>query len=203
MNRKALKPWILSKLQGENKMADTKKCGGWVFQVSLDAMPEKIATAFGELNEHLIGARYRPIAYLGSQVVNGTNYAVLAEQIISDLADTKNIVLIVFNVAPGALKATLVYIKPVLDGFSQGCGGVKINDEFKVTDEAQKAFDDVTEQFVGSKVEIFAFLATQVTKGINYFYAAEVTPVYPNAEPSIDLVTINPMCASVKFEKIL
>ena len=184
-------------------MEEQKNCGGWEFSVSVDAMPEKIATAIGELNEHLIGAKYRPIAYLGSQVVNGTNYAVLAEQIISDAAGTKNIVLIVFNVAPGALKATLVYIKPVLDGFSQACGGIKINDEFKITDEAQKAFDDVTEHFVGSKVEIFAFLATQVTKGINYFYAAEVTPVYPEAQSSIDLVTINPMCDSVKFKKIL
>lgn len=184
-------------------MADTKKCGGWIFQVNMDAMPEKIATAFGELNEHMIGAKYKSIAYLGSQVVNGTNYAVLAEQILSDLAGTKNIVLIVFNVAPGALKATVVYIKPVLDGFSQACGGIKINDEFKVTDEAQKAFDDVTEHFVGLKVEIFAFLATQATKGINYFYAAKVTPVYPDAESSIDLVIINPMCDSVKCQKIL
>ena len=184
-------------------MSDTKKCGGWIFQVNMDAMPEKIATAFGELNEHMIGAKYKSIAYLGSQVVNGTNYAVLAEQILSDLAGTKNIVLIVFNVAPGALKATVVYIKPVLDGFSQACGGIKINDEFKVTDEAQKAFDDVTEQFVGLKVEIFAFLATQVTKGINYFYAAKVTPVYPDTESSIDLVIINPMCDSVKCQKIL
>jgi hypothetical protein len=91
-------------------MEDSKKCGGWIFQVSLDAMPEKVASAIIELNEILIGAKYRPIAYLGSQVVNGTNYAVLAEQIISDAASTKNVVLIVFNVAPGALKATLVYI---------------------------------------------------------------------------------------------
>ena len=60
-------------------MSDTKKCGGWIFQVNMDAMPEKIATAFGELNEHMIGAKYKSIAYLGSQVVNGTNYAVLCK----------------------------------------------------------------------------------------------------------------------------
>lgn len=184
-------------------MSDTKKCGGWIFQVNMDAMPEKIATAFGELNEHMIGAKYKSIAYLGSQVVNGTNYAVLAEQILSDLAGTKNIVLIVFNVAPGALKATVVYIKPVLDGFSQACGGIKINDEFKVTDEAQKAFDSVQKDFVGSKLEPFALVATQITKGINYYFIVIVTPLYPGAEPSIDLVTINAMCNTIEFKKIL
>lgn len=184
-------------------MTESKKCGGWIFQISLDAMPEKVASAIIELNEILIGAKYKPIAYLGSQVVNGTNYAVLAEQIISDAASTKNVVLIVFNVAPGALKATLVYIEPVLDGFSPACGGITINENFKITDEAQKAFETVIANFRGSKVEPFAFLATQVTKGVNYFFAAEVTPVYPGAEPSIELVTINPMCDSIQFKKIL
>ena len=184
-------------------MEEQKNCGGWEFSVSVDAMPEKIATAIGELNEHLIGAKYRPIAYLGSQVVKGINYAVLAEQIISDAANTKNIVLIIFNVAPGSLKATLVYIEPVLDGFFNALGGIAINDDFKITDEAQKAFDSVMEHFVGSKVEPFAFLATQVTKGTNYFFAAKVTPVYPGAKPSIERVTVNAMCDLIKFNKIL
>ena len=99
-------------------MPETRKCGGWIFQISLDSMPEKVATAFGELNK-LKGVRYKPVAYLGSQVVNGTNYAVLAEQVIFDAENTKNLVLIVFNVAPNAPEATVVYIKPVLDGFSE------------------------------------------------------------------------------------
>lgn len=191
------------KLQGENRMSDSKKCGEWEINVSLDAVPEKIATAMGELNEHLIGAKYKLIAYLGSQVVNGINYAVLAEQTLSDIAGTKNIVLIIFNVAPGSLKATLVYIEPVLNSFATAFGGIKINDDFKITDEAQKAFDSAMEHFVGSKVEPFAFLATQVTKGVNYFFAAKVTPVYPDAKPSVDLLMVNPMCGTIKFDKIL
>ena len=60
-------------------MEDSKKCGGWIFQISLDAMPEKVASAIIELNEILIGAKYRPIAYLGSQVVAGTNHCFLAQ----------------------------------------------------------------------------------------------------------------------------
>ena len=37
-------------------------------------MPQKVATAIAELN--LIGAEYAPIAYLGSQLVNGVNHGV-------------------------------------------------------------------------------------------------------------------------------
>ena len=82
------------------------------------------ASAIIELNEQLIGAKYRPIAYLGSQKVKGTNFAVLAEQKILDADNTKNIVLVVFNEAPHNIKATLVYIKPVLNGFLLPAGGI-------------------------------------------------------------------------------
>lgn len=184
-------------------MTASPTCGEWEINISLDAMPEKIASAMVELNETLIGAKYKSIAYLGSQVVNGTNFAVLAEQTLLDAANTKNIVLIVFNVAPNSLKASLVFIEPVLNSFATAFGGITINDDFKITDDAQKAFDSATEHFVGSKVEPFAFLATQVTKGINFFFAAKVTPVYPNAKPSVDLLTVNPMCGPIKFDKIL
>lgn len=183
-------------------MPETRKCGGWIFQISLDSMPEKVATAFGELNK-LKGVRYKPVAYLGSQVVNGTNYAILAEQVIFDAENTKNLVLIVFNVAPNAPEATVVYIKPVLDGFSQEFGGIVFLDDFKITEDAQKDFDSVQKEFVGSNVEPFALVAKQIAKGVNYYFVAIVTPLYPGAEPSVDLVIINAMCYTIEFKKIL
>ena len=147
--------------------------------------------------------RYKPVAYLGSQVVNGTNYAVLAEQVIFDAENTKNLVLIVFNVAPNAPEATVVYIKPVLDGFSQEFGGIVFLDDFKITEDAQKDFDSVQKEFVGSNVEPFALVAKQIAKGVNYYFVAIVTPLYPGAEPSVDLVIINAMCYTIEFKKIL
>ena len=54
--------------------------GSWEVNVVTGGMPQKVATAFGELAGSLVGAEYTPIAYLGSQQVNGVNHAVLAEQ---------------------------------------------------------------------------------------------------------------------------
>lgn len=51
--------------------------GEWKVEVNVGGMPQKVATAMGEIN--MLGAEYEPIAYLGSQVVNGVNHAVLAE----------------------------------------------------------------------------------------------------------------------------
>ena len=42
------------------------------------ALPQKAQSAFTAVMSDIVGADYEPIAYLGSQVVNGTNYKVLA-----------------------------------------------------------------------------------------------------------------------------
>ena len=80
----------------KNKL--TASSGGWSVNVEVGKMPQKVATAFSKLGD-LVGASYTPIAYLGSQVVNGINHAVLAEQTVLTGKDTKNIVVIIFNEA--------------------------------------------------------------------------------------------------------
>ena len=53
--------------------------GGWdLSDVKGVALPQKAQSAFTAVMSDIVGADYEPIAYLGSQVVNGTNYKVLA-----------------------------------------------------------------------------------------------------------------------------
>lgn len=55
--------------------------GGWnLDEVKGTALPQKVQSAFTAVTSEQTGADYEPIAYLGSQVVNGTNYRVLALQ---------------------------------------------------------------------------------------------------------------------------
>ena len=55
------------------------KLGGWnIDEVKGCNLPQKVATAFTAVTSELVGAEYEPIAYLGSQQVNGTNYRILA-----------------------------------------------------------------------------------------------------------------------------
>ena len=131
--------------------------GAWEIHVNTEAMPEKIATAFDGLNQKWLGAKYRPIAYLGSQLVNGTNHAILGQQTMIDADNTKNVVLAVFNepIFKGKIvEATLVYLEHILDTFS-ACGEIHVNDDFKITVEAQTAFDALIEKCTGVKVEPF------------------------------------------------
>ena len=179
--------------------------GSWNVGVITGGMPESIATAVGKLGEQLVGAEYTPIAYLGSQVVNGTNHAVLAEQTVITGKDTKNIVVLIFNEKQQADKlpeVTLVNIERVLEG-GNGMGGLKIDAAIDIPAEAQAAFDSVMKGFVGSTVKPFAYLGEQVVKGINYVLAAEVTPVYPDAATSVCIVTVNSMVNKINFADIL
>lgn len=55
--------------------------GGWnLDEVKGCNLPQKAQSAFTAVTGDLVGADYEPIAYLGSQIVNGTNYRIIAVQ---------------------------------------------------------------------------------------------------------------------------
>ena len=174
--------------------------GSWTINVNTSGMPQKIATAVGELGEKLIGAEYSPIAYLGSQIVNGTNHAVLAEQLLLTGKDTKNIVLLIFNEKDGVV--TLSNIERVIEAGGP-FGGTAIDVKANIPEDAQSVFDQAMAGFVGSNVEPFALLGTKVVKGIDYLFAATVTPVTPEAITKVAIVKVNLLEKSIKFMDIL
>ena len=176
--------------------------GSWTINVVINGMPQKVATAFSALAEQLIGAEYEPIAYLGSQVVNGTNHAVLAKQILTTGRDTTNIVVIVFNEKPGAMEDTLVSIDRVVEGGAP-MGGIHIDPQVEIPEDAKVAWNEAFGAWVGTKLEPIALLGTQVVKGTNFIFAATVTPVAPDAAAKASIVTINPMTGTVAFDDLL
>lgn len=175
--------------------------GSWEIKVSTN-YPQKVATALGNLNEHLLGAEYTPVAYVGSQVVNGTNHAVLAEQLILSGKDTKNAVILIFNEKPNEMEATLVNIERVVESGGK-LGGIEVNVTTEIPEDAKAAFESVMEGFVGSKVEPFAFLGSQVVKGTNYIFAATVAPVVKDPVEHAAIVIVNSMTGELSFTDLL
>lgn len=62
----------------------------------LDKLPQKAATAWVKVNE-LQGASYKPLLYVGTQVVKGTNYWFIAEQTLMITHPEKRIVKLAVN----------------------------------------------------------------------------------------------------------
>lgn len=176
--------------------------GSWNVDVKVGSMPQKVATAVAKLSESLMGAEYTPIAYLGSQVANGTNHAVLAEQLVVTGRDTKNVVILIFNEKPNEMEATLVSIERVVETGGE-LGGIAVDVKTDIPEDAQEAYNSVFEGRVGIKVTPIALLGTQVTKGTDYIFIAECEPVVQNPEKVINLIIINAMTKNVAFVDVL
>lgn len=174
--------------------------GTWDINVVVNSLPQKIATAFASLGETILGAQYTPIAYLGSQQVNGVNHAVLAEQTIITGRDTKNIVLIIFNEKPEGV--SLVNIERIVES-GEGFGGITIDVKTEIPESANAIFNESIGNFVGSSIKPFALLATQITKGTDYIFAATVTPVVPEAKPTVAIVTVNSLEKKISFIDVI
>lgn len=78
--------------------------GGWTVSENIEITDEQ-KTVFDKALEGLLGVNYEPLAYLGSQVVAGTNHCFLCRSTV---------------VAPGAVpQLALVYIYEGLDGHAE------------------------------------------------------------------------------------
>lgn len=174
--------------------------GSWTIAVS-NGMSQKVASAVGSLAEKLIGAEYEPILYLGSQVVNGTNHAVLAKQILTTGRDTTNVVLLIFNEKPGDMEATLVSIDRLVEG-GLPFGGVQINPTTDIPVNAKEVWDAAFSDRIGLSATPVAYLGSQVATGMNYIFIATTAPVVPDAETSLQLVSVNDMTKNVTFADI-
>ena len=170
------------------------KFGKWDVNVHVGGLPEKLATAFSEVK--LVGAEYTPIAYLGSQLVNGINHAVLAEQLVVAGKDVKNVVVMIFNEKADTF--TLTGIERVVEGGAE-LGGTAVDVKTDIPAEAKEVFDSVVGKLVGVDAKPFALLATQVVKGVNYVFAAEVTKATKDADKEFAVITVNALTKKVAF----
>lgn len=176
--------------------------GGWNIDVTVDKLPQKVATAMSLLEETLIGAEYDVIAYLGTQVANGINHAVLAEQILTTGRDARNIVVLIFNEKAGKEELCLVSIDRIIESGAV-LGGTVVKSETELSDNVMDIWDEAFEAYVGANVTPFALLATQPVNGINYIFAAEIEPMTLSGKKKVNLVVINNYTRKVLMSDLL
>ena len=62
---------------------------------SVSVLEQKEMTAFPQHN--VVGAKYKPVAYVGTQLVKGINHVFIAEQTLTTLSGGRHIVLVTVN----------------------------------------------------------------------------------------------------------
>ena len=172
--------------------------GSWNVNVTVGKYPQKVASALADLN--LVGALYTPIAYIGSQQVNGINHAVLAKQTLTTGKDVNNIVILTLNEKDD--KVVLSGIERVVEQGGE-LGGIKIADDFTVTEEAKDALKAALADRLGIEITPHALLGTQVTKGMNYILFVTTASVTPNPEVEAAVVIVNSLTKNIGFSYVL
>ena len=173
------------------------------YNVSVNSYPQKIATAIGTLKEQpLLGVEYEDLAYLGSEKgENSTEHAVLAQQTVITGKDTKNLVLLIFEEKNGEAKADLVDVRRILKS-GPPIGGLHIDASTDIPEDAKKDFDKAFEKFVGSKVEPFAYIGSQIKRGTDYVFAVTVTSITKEPVTKVKLAIVNTLAETIGWKEI-
>ena len=166
--------------------------GGWTAPDS-PAVTKEVKDVLAKATETLTGGTYEPVAYLGSQVVAGTNYRILCKYTPATKNPTSKYVLVtVYEDLDGnaSLSGILNSDAEVLVTDEVIDGGWTAPATPDVTDEAAEALLAAAKNAVGATYNPVALLGTQVVAGTNYSILCEITPVTENAEAHYAVVIV-------------
>ena len=178
--------------------------GGWTLNddETVGALPADAQAAFEKAMEGFVGVGYTPVALLGTQVVAGTNYAILCKATtVTAAPETSLKVLIIYADLEGNASITDILdfnLTDYTDGSTEIsaemlAGGWFVPEEFSVVNlpaDAGAAFTKATEGFVGNNLEPLALLGTQVVAGTNYAILCHSSLVTAEPVNGIVVVTI-------------
>ena len=84
--------------------------GGWnLDEIKGTALPQRVQTDFTAVTSELAGADYEPIAYLGSQIVDGTNFRILAlQRLVVPNAEKRIVKMIIHEELDGSVRLVSV-----------------------------------------------------------------------------------------------
>ena len=152
--------------------------GGYdIVNVPATSLPQELASAVATINTNILGATYDVIWYVGKQLVNGTNYLLVAKEIRITKDRPQLIVGLVVNIPPNdkGNKAKIV----------------KIIEEASLSPELRSIFDLATQHLCGVGYKPVVYVGSQVVRGINHYFICQATGIYPGAVPYAVMLCVN------------
>lgn len=178
--------------------------GGWnLFDNEANALPEDVQASFDKASETFTGSELKPVAYVASQVVAGTNYMILCEAATTtEQPKTSYQMVIVYADLEG--KAEITQMKEFdLTEYTDGnnteisaeqlAGGWQVAEDRSsvvIPQDAKDVFDKAVENLDGNELEPMALLGTQVVAGTNYAFLCFSTLQTEETIHGIQVVTV-------------
>ena len=163
--------------------------GGWQGSDSME-ITDEIREMVEQATTNMIGANYTPVAYIGRQIVNGTNHKILVKiaPVTPDATETYAIVTIYEDLQGNVeMKEILNCDAEVVQGSPMGGWQDMVPAK---TEASEKALADAAAKMAGAEYKEVCCLRTQIVNGTNYCLLCEITPVVPNAESHFAIVTV-------------
>lgn len=177
--------------------------GGWTVNSEFggSAIPEEAQDAFDKAVKDYNSEKLTAVAYLGSQVVAGTNYAFLCTSSSTLTGSVNNLSAVtVYRALDGSAKL-LGVVKLNLSAYNKNkkdvdfdpadiAGGWYVGEAAgaALPENAQTAFDKATSALLGVNYTPLALLGTQVVAGTNYAILCRASTV--TAEPASALAVL-------------
>lgn len=142
--------------------------GGWQVPKSMK-ITDKEKDLLNKATEELTGASYKPVAYVASQVVSGTNHLLLCTvSVIGTDAEARYALVYLYEDTEGKVEMTQVLTSNATAAESGLLGGWSKPENKAITEELQKVFDKAVENITGVEYTAIAYLANQIVAGANY-----------------------------------
>lgn len=173
--------------------------GGWTPAEDYGDITEARRAVFDKGMATLLGVDYAPIAYLGSQVVAGTNHVFLVKgTVVVPSRPVSYALVYLYEDLQGNVTILTIADLPIVpqeDGTlalpEEGLmGGWYYAEEPAFTDEDEAKLEAALQNQVGASYAIVANVGEQVVAGLNRCLLVQVTPVVPNAQPHYALAYV-------------
>ena len=156
--------------------------GGWQVPKSMK-ITDKEKELLNKATEELTGASYKPVAYVASQVVNGTNHLLLCTvSTIGTDAEARYALVYLYEDTEGKVEMTQVLTSNATAAESGLLGGWSKPENKAITEELQKVFDKAVENITGVEYTAIACLANQIVAGANYCVLCQAKDVGQETE---------------------
>ena len=176
----------------EDVSSSEANVGGWMEPESTDVSKE-VKNLLNKATANLAGGTYEPVAYIGSQVVAGTNHRILCKYTpaTKDPKSTYAIVTVYEDLEGNAeiieilnSDAEVLVTDKVIDG------GWFAPKSPELTKEVLNVLSSATENIAGASYKPVVFLGTQIVAGFNYCLLCEVKPATENAQSHYSIVLV-------------
>jgi len=158
-----------------------KKMGSWAVPED-STVTEDHKKIFNNMTSKLDGFFFEPVAFLGSQIVAGTNYCFLCEPTVKGNGGLNSHSLVYVHVDLKGEASLLAEERLVLPGTEnagkefQKAGGWSYSESTEITDKVKEIMKKATETLTGETYEPVAYIGSQVVSGTNHAILCKASP---------------------------